>query len=82
MNLCQNNCLGVFCIALHCIIQVSKLRPVWPSCFWILYVRTIFVRPFMFMGVDECFVILKIVSDAAPYFIITVKVTIYSVFSI
>ena len=29
----QNNCLDVFCIAVHCIIQVSELGPSWPSYF-------------------------------------------------
>ena len=29
----QNNCLDVFCIAVHCIIKVSNPGPSWPSCF-------------------------------------------------
>ena len=29
----QNNCLDVFCIAVHCIIKVSEIGPSWPSCF-------------------------------------------------
>ena len=27
----QNNCLDVFCIAVHCIIKVSDPGPSWPS---------------------------------------------------
>ena len=29
----QNNCLDVFCIAVHCIIKVSDPGPSWPSCY-------------------------------------------------